>query len=51
MAHLKAKILAKLGRKQEAIAAARHSSELAVAAEGPKSGFVVMNEELVRSLD
>jgi hypothetical protein len=48
--HLKAKILAKTGDKQGAIAAAKRSSELAVKGEGPKSGYVKMNEDLVSSL-
>jgi hypothetical protein len=48
--HLKAKVLAKAGDKPGAIAAAKHSSELAVKAEGPKSGYVKMNQDLVSSL-
>lgn len=48
--HLKAKILAKTGDKAGAIAAAKKSSELAVKAEGPKSGYVKMNNDLVSSL-
>lgn len=50
MVHLKARILAKLGDKPAAIAAARQSSELAVAVEGPKSGFVKMNQDIIDSL-
>ncbi len=50
MVHLKAKILAKLGDKAGAKAAAEQSSELAIAAEGPKSGFVKMNNDLIASL-
>jgi len=50
MVHLKAKILAKLGEKADAIAAAKQSSELAVAVEGPQSGFVKMNNDLIASL-
>jgi hypothetical protein len=50
MVHLKAEILAKLGEKDAAIAAAKQSSELAVAAEGPQSGFVKMNNDLTASL-
>ncbi len=50
MVHLKAKILAKLGEKDAAIAAAKQSSELAIVAEGPKSGFVKMNNDLIASL-
>jgi len=48
--HLKAKILAKLGDKAGAIAAAKHSTELAIKAEGPKSGYVKMNADLISSL-
>jgi hypothetical protein len=48
--HLKAKILAKLGDKEGAIAAAKRSTELAVKAEGPKSGYVKMNDDLIASL-
>jgi len=48
--HLKAKILARLGDKAGAIAAANRSSELAVKAEGPKSGYVKMNQDLIVSL-
>jgi len=50
MMHLKAKILAKLGDKAGAKTAAEKSIELAVAAEGPKSGFVKMNNDLINSL-
>lgn len=48
--HLQAKILAKLGEKEKAIAAAKKSSELAIKAEGPKSGYVKMNQDLISSL-
>jgi hypothetical protein len=48
--HLKAKILAKLGDKAGAIAAAKRSTELAIKAEGPQSGYVKMNEDLISSL-
>ena len=48
--HLKAKILAKLGDKAGAIAAAKRSTELAIKAEGPKSGYVKMNADLISSL-
>lgn len=48
--HLKAKILAKLGDKEGAIAAAKRSTELAIKAEGPKSGYVMMNDALIASL-
>jgi hypothetical protein len=47
--HLKAKILAKLGDKEGAIAAAKHSSELAAKADGA-SGYLKLNEELISSL-
>jgi hypothetical protein len=47
--HLKAKILAKLGDKDGAIAAAKHSSELAAKADGA-SGYLKLNEELISSL-
>jgi hypothetical protein len=50
IAHLKAKILAKLGDKAGATAAAKRSTELAIKAEGPKSGYVKMNEDLIFSL-
>jgi hypothetical protein len=48
--HLKAKILAKLGEKQGAIAAANRSTELAIKAEGPNSGYVKLNQDLISSL-
>jgi hypothetical protein len=48
--NLKAKILAKQGDKEGAIAAAKQSSELAVQAEGPTSSFVKMNQDLISSL-
>ena len=48
--HLKAEILAKLGDKPGAIAAAKRSSELAVKAEGPKSGYVKLNDDLIATL-
>ena len=48
--HLKAKILAKLGDKAGAIAAAKRSTELAIKAEGPRSGYVKMNADLISSL-
>lgn len=50
MLHLKAQILAKLGDKAGAIAAAKESSELAVKAEGSGSSFVRMNQDLINSL-
>jgi hypothetical protein len=46
--YLKAKILAKLGDKQGAIAAAKRSTELAIKAKD--TGYVKMNEELITSL-
>jgi hypothetical protein len=46
--YLKAKILAKLGDKEGAIAAANRSIELAKAAKDP--GYVKMNEDLISSL-
>jgi hypothetical protein len=45
---LKAKILAKLGDKQGAIAAAKRSTELATQAKD--TGYVKMNEDLITSL-
>jgi len=50
MVHLKAKILAKLGEKDAAVAAAKQSTELAIVAEGPQSGFVKMNNDLIAGL-
>ena len=47
--HLKAKIYAKLGDKDGAIAAAKRSSELAGKAEGA-SGYLKLNEDLISSL-
>lgn len=46
--YLKAEILAKLGDKEGAIAAAKHSSELAVKAKD--TGYVKLNEDLISSL-
>ena len=46
--YLKAKILAKLGDKEGAIAAAKRSSELAVKAND--TGYVKMNDDLISSL-
>jgi len=48
MVHLKAKILAKLGDKEGAIAAAKHSTELVIAAKD--KGYVKLNEALIASL-
>ncbi len=46
--YLKAKILAKLGDKDGAIAAAKRSTELAI--EAKDTGYVKMNEDLISSL-
>jgi hypothetical protein len=46
--YLKAEILAKMGDKEGAIAAAKHSSELAEKANDP--GFVKLNADLISSL-
>jgi len=46
--HLKAKILAKLGDKEGAIAAAKRSTELAIKAKD--TGYVKLNEDLISSL-
>ena len=46
--YLKAKILAKLGDKEGAIAAAKRSSELAIKAND--TGYVKLNEDLISSL-
>jgi hypothetical protein len=48
MVHLKAKILAKLGDKDGAIAAAKHSIELATAAKN--QDYVKLNNDLISSL-
>jgi hypothetical protein len=48
--HLKAKILAKQGDKEGAVAAAKESKELAIKAEGPNSSFVSMNEDIISNL-
>lgn len=50
MLHLKAQILAKLGDKEGAIAAAKKSTELAIKVEGPGNSFVEMNQDLINSL-
>ena len=47
---LKARILAKLGDKNGASAAAKKSAELGVAVEGPTSGFVKMSNDLISTL-
>jgi hypothetical protein len=48
--NLKARILAKQGDKEGAIAAAKQSSDLAIQAEGPTSSFVKMNQDLISGL-
>lgn len=48
--HLKAQILAKLGDKDGAIAAAKKSSTLAVQFEGADSPFIKMNQDIISSL-
>jgi len=48
--NLKARILAKQGDKEGAIAAAKESTELALKAEGPSSSFAKMNQDLISSL-
>ncbi|HVM60465.1 MAG TPA: DUF2911 domain-containing protein [Verrucomicrobiae bacterium] len=48
--NLKARILAKQGDKEGAIAAAKASTELALKAEGPSSSFARMNQDLISSL-
>ena len=48
MVHLKAKILAKLGDKSGALAAAKRSTELAITAKD--TGYVKMNQDLIQSL-
>ncbi len=48
--NLKARILAKQGDKEGAIAAAKESTELAIKAEGPSSSFARMNQDLISSL-
>ena len=47
--HLQAKILAKMGRKDEAVAAARKSMEVAKAS-GNDFGYVKLNEDLIASI-
>jgi hypothetical protein len=48
--HLKAQILAKQGDKDGAIAAANLSTEKAKTQDGPNSGFIRMNNDLINSL-
>jgi hypothetical protein len=50
MLHLKAQILAKLGNKEDAIAAAMQSIDLATKAEGAGSSFVKMDQDFISSL-
>jgi hypothetical protein len=48
--HLKAQILAKQGNKEDAIAAATQSMDLATKAQGATSSFVKMDQDLIASL-
>ena len=48
--NLKAKILAKQGDKEGALAAAKESSELAIKAEGANSSWVKLNNDVIASL-
>lgn len=48
--HTKAQILAKLGKKKEAKAAAEKSIEIAKASDGGDFGYIKRNEELIKSL-
>lgn len=48
--HKKANILAKMGKKKEAIATANKSIEVAKASENGDYGYVAKNEELIKSL-
>lgn len=48
--HLKAKILAKMGKKKEAIATANESMKMAQANEGGDFGYVKRNQELIKGL-
>lgn len=48
--HTKARILAKMGRKKEAKAAAEKSLELAKASQGGDFGYIKRNEDLLKSL-
>lgn len=48
--HKKAQILAKMGKKKEAIAAANKSIEVAKANKGGDYGYVAKNEEFIKSL-
>jgi tetratricopeptide (TPR) repeat protein len=49
--HKKAKILAKMGNKKEAIVAAKKSMEMAKANEGGDYGYVANNEKLIKELE
>lgn len=49
--HTKAKVLAKLGKKKEAIETAKKSIELAKANEGGDYGYVENNEKLIKELE
>lgn len=48
--HTKAQILARMGKKKEAKAAAEQSIELAKASEGGDFGYIKRNEKLIKSL-
>ncbi len=48
--YLKAKILAKMGDRENALAAARQSMDLAREAEGPGSSYFKLNQEVIQSL-
>lgn len=48
--YLKAKILAKMGDRNGAMAAAQQSSDLAREAEGPTTAYFKMNQEVIQSL-
>jgi tetratricopeptide (TPR) repeat protein len=49
--HKKAKVLAKMGKKKEAIEAANKSIEMAKANEGGDYGYVATNEKLIKELE
>ncbi|TXB65744.1 DUF2911 domain-containing protein [Vicingus serpentipes] len=49
--HTKAKILAKMGNKKEAIETAKKSIEMAKANEGGDYGYVANNEKLIKELE
>jgi hypothetical protein len=48
--YIKARILAKMGDGDGAIAAAKQSSTLAIAAEGPGTPYFKMNQEVISSI-